>query len=428
MQSQGEASPHVPDPLEKLRGNWASAPRLTALFCLCLGGMLAAWLPMIWGTDGLHDSSGRLLGADFAAFYAAGKAALAGETIAPYRLDWFAAHLKSVFGPNMITLAWSYPPTVYLIAAPLALLPYSVALLVWLSATYLALIAVARAILGPAARHPLFWLAVIAYPGLFGNGVQGQGAFLTAALFGGALHFLDRKPVLSALLFALLAWKPQFGVLIPLALIAARRWTVIGYTAGFVAALCALTTALLGVDVWFAFLKGLEDTSAIVLERGAAGFYIMHSIFGALRHHGLGLAPAYIAQLMVLVTAAAMIWRVWESGADQRVKNAALVAGSALAVPYFIDYDLVVLAPAIAFAVSHGIERGFKPWLQTALALAFIVPPLARYSTFFLGLPLGFFAAGLLFTIILPGKLKQSQVKLGLDPVSVDASGRKRYF
>ena len=69
----------------------------------------------------------------------------------------------------------------------------------------------------PAAR-PL--LIAAAFPAVFVNIGHGQNGFLTAALLGGALHLLDRRPWLAGVLFGCLAYKPQFGVLIPFALLA----------------------------------------------------------------------------------------------------------------------------------------------------------------------------------------------------------------
>ena len=57
---------------------------------------------------------------------------------------------------------------------------------------------------------------------MFVNVGHGQNGFLTAALLGGALHWLDRRPWLAGVLIGCLAYKPQFGVLIPVALLAGR--------------------------------------------------------------------------------------------------------------------------------------------------------------------------------------------------------------
>ncbi len=40
----------------------------------------------------------------------------------------------------------------------------------------------------------------------------------------GALLQLDKRPVLAGILFGLLAYKPQFGLLIPFVLAASGRW------------------------------------------------------------------------------------------------------------------------------------------------------------------------------------------------------------
>ena len=74
--------------------------------------------------------------------------------------------------------------------------------------------------------------------------------------------------------------------------------------------------------------------------------------------------------------------RVWRgSGAATpryELKAAALAVGCLLATPYVLDYDLVVLAIAIAFFARHGFANGFRDYEITLLAAAWVVPLLAR--------------------------------------------------
>ena len=84
-------------------------------------------------------------------------------------------------------------------------------------ASLAAYLAVIRAILPP----PETPLTAAALPAVFVNIGQGQNGFLTAALLGGALHWLNRKPWLAGVLIGCLAYQPQFGVLIPIALLPA---------------------------------------------------------------------------------------------------------------------------------------------------------------------------------------------------------------
>jgi hypothetical protein len=49
-----------------------------------------------------------------------------------------------------------------------------------------------------------------------------------------------------------------------------------------------------------------------------------------------------------------------------------------LATPYSLDYDLMLLAPAVAFLAIDGMNRGFAPWQKTMLAMLWIVPLVTR--------------------------------------------------
>jgi hypothetical protein len=65
--------------------------------------------------------------------------------------------------------------------------------------------------------------------------------------------------------------------------------------------------------------------------------------------------------------ASALGW-LWRSSAAYPLKAAALAIGCALATPYSLDYDLMLLAPAIAYLALDGWARGFAPWQKTVLA------------------------------------------------------------
>ncbi len=83
------------------------------------------------------------------------------------------------------------------------------------------------------------------------------------------------------------------------------------------------------------------------------------------------------------------------------MKAAALIAGSMLATPYLLDYDLMIAAPAIAFLVAHGLREGFAPYEKSALAFVFIAPLLTRAVAEQIFVPLGLAAIVLLFGTVL---------------------------
>ena len=133
---------------------------------------------------------------------------------------------------------------------------------------------------GRSPPRPGVWLPALAFPAVFVNLGHGHNGFLTAALIGGALLVLDRRPLLAGVLIGCLAYKPQFGVLIPLVLAATGRWRVIAAAAATVVAFVAgHAGSSFGGATWVAFWQSMTLTQRIVLEEGATGFHKMQSVF-----------------------------------------------------------------------------------------------------------------------------------------------------
>ncbi len=119
-------------------------------------------------------------------------------------------------------------------------------------------------------------------------------------------------------------------------------------------------------------------TRLVILEQGATGWYKIQSVFSWVRMWGGGIDLAYALQgAVTILVAAALAW-LWRSPAAFPLKAAALLIGTPLATPYSLDYDLMLLAPAIAYFALEGIARGFGPYEKTILAALWIVPLVAR--------------------------------------------------
>ena len=357
-------------------GAWLTRERvrLVAIVLLAASAIGAGYL--IATSDGLNDRFGRPLGTDFSNVYAAGTYVLEGRPSAPFEPATQHTREQAIFGPATPFYGWHYPPFFLGLAALLATMPYWLALLVWQGTTLGLYLGSVRAILG--ARDSLWLLAALAFPAVFINLGQAHNGFLTAALFGAALTQLNTRPWLAGILFGLLAYKPQFGLLIPLVLIVGGHWRTIFAAAAIVALLAAAVTLAFGVDVWTAFLASTHFTRDVVLEQGGTGWHKIQSVFSWVRMWGGGITLAYAMQAAVTATiAAALIW-LWRSKAVYPLKAAALIVGCLLATPYSLDYDLMLLAPAIAFLAADGFHRGFSPWEKTTLAALWIVPLVTR--------------------------------------------------
>jgi hypothetical protein len=110
---------------------------------------------------------------------------------------------------------------------------------------------------------------------------------------------------------------------------------------------------------------------------------------------------AYAVQgAVTLGIGAALVW-LWRTPSSFALKAAALCLAAILATPYSLDYDLMVLAPALAFLAVDGLARGFGPWEKTALAFLWVAPLIARGVAQAALIPLGVIAMLLMFVLVL---------------------------
>src|SRR4051812_44973538 len=327
-------------------GSWLTRERMRLVALAVLAASAIGLVFLLASSDGLNDRLGRPLGTDFSNVYAAGTYVLGGEPMAPFDPARQFAREQAIFGSATQFYGWHYPPLFLGVAALLALMPFALALAVWQGATLgfylwamILLFPRQSAEVGHSRTKKEWLLLALAFPAVFINLGHGHNGFLTAAIFAAALLQLDRRPIIAGVLFGLLAYKPQFGALIPLALAASGRWRSFAAAAATVALLAAAVTAAFGVDVWRAFLDSLGFTREVVLERGGTGWHKIQSVFSWVGMWGGGITLAYAVQgAASAAIAGALVW-LWRGPAAFRLKAAALVIGTLLATPYSLDYD-----------------------------------------------------------------------------------------
>ena len=386
-------------------GDWLTPARARGYSLILLVICALAMVGWIALSDGLIDRNGKPIGTDFSSFYAAGSLALEGKATGAYDMATHYAREQQLFGAHVPYYGWLYPPNFLLVAAPLAWLPYPLALAAWQGATLALYLAVIAAILYRARRENQMiaglWLPVAAaFPAVFINLGHGQNGFLSAALFGAALVSLPQRPVVAGALFGLLAYKPQFALVIPFALVAAGQWRTCVAAAVTVIALAGASAMLFGADAWWSFLASTDTSRKLLLEAGNVGFEKLQSVFAAVRILGGGVTLAYWVQAAVSVAAVCGTAWVWHSSQDRNEKAALLLAATALASPHILDYDLMLLAPAIAFFVAARSDGRFRDYELTLLAAVWITPLLARPVAGLTGIPIGFLASLTLFGLI----------------------------
>jgi alpha-1,2-mannosyltransferase len=382
-------------PRQGLRtGEWLTAARASGYSLILLGVCAIAMIGWIAVSDGLIDRNGKPIGSDFSSFYAAGSLVLDGRANDVYDMAMHYAREQQIFGAATPYYGWLYPPIFLLVATPLALMPYPLALAVWQISTFALYLSVIGAIVRRMRQRGIaigpIWLPIAAgFPAVFVNLGHGQNGFLTAGLFGAALLALPTRPVISGVLFGLLAYKPQFALIVPIALLAAGQWRTVVAAGITVMALVAVTSLAFGADLWLAFATSTETSRKLLLENGDVGFEKLQSVFAAVRLWGGGIPLAYAVQGVASAAAVCGTAWIWRSSGDRDLKAALLIIATLLASPHVLDYDLTMLAPAIAFTVSAGIAGGFRDYEISVLAAAWIVPLLSRSIAGVTGIPLG---------------------------------------
>ena len=352
---------------------WLTPDRLRAYATI----LILAAVPMIAWTlagPGITDPLGRPVGTDFLSFWTVSWALLHGQAHTIYHPEALAGLEQAMIHPARTAFyAWEYPPNALLIVYPLALLPYLWSLTLWLvlgAALYLT--ALWRIL-----PRPLTLWAGLAYPAVLVTIGHGQNALLTTGLLGWGVLLLDRRPVTAGILFGILAFKPQLALLVPVALIAIGQWRAIG-AAMFTLLVLAMTSDILfGSCVWAGFRANLPFAGQM-LESGLVPYYKFASVFAAVRLlGGTPAAAAAIQALAALGLAAIIVW-CWRHSPDTAIRGASLAAALPLASPFFLDYDLVVVALVMAWLVQIQGRRGARPWERTILAANAIAPLVSR--------------------------------------------------
>jgi len=354
---------------------WLGRKRVLAYAGTLLAMELATFLFLVAGTHGLIVPSGQPTTTDFASFYAAGALADGGAPAAAYDQAKHYAAEEQVTAPGIGYQFFFYPPVYLLLCAALARLPYLVAFVAFEAATLVLYLLVARRTLDEPGWAAI--LPILAFPSVFWTMGLGQNAFLTAALFGAALLLIDRRPVRSGVLFGLVCYKPHLGLLIPIALVAGRRWQAFLAAAATAALLVMASVLLFGWTTWRDYLA-LAAGSGATYESGRIDFAGFVNLFGGIRLLGGSPYLAYAAQGVITLIGAVLVIFVWRRNLSLPVRAAALAAAAVAAAPVALLYDLMLAAIAGTWLVRAARQGGFLPWEKITLATLFILPLFMR--------------------------------------------------
>lgn len=332
----------------------------------------------------LVSRDGTPVGGDFISIYTAGALVIEGRTDVLYDFAVQQQTQGRIVGVDDYHALCSFvnPPAVAAVFAPLALLPYRVAYLVYTGLMLGAFLLAFRTLRPHLSALRDHWGTVVGLSFLFYpfaiTITGGQNTALTFLLMAATYAYLRRgNDVLAGLTLGLMFYKPQFALLLALLLMMRGKFRVLATTAAVALAYYFVSAALCGVR-W-----PLEMTEALAvywpLEDSFNGMNSI-SLIGFCEHV---LPAAYFkpigAALCVAVFAAvAFAWR----RADMTDKSfarlwAAAICATILVSPHTQWYDggLALLAVLLTLNALMKSNQTISTNTRLALLVGFFIAP-----------------------------------------------------
>jgi hypothetical protein len=319
-----------------------------AILALCL------WAVYAWNvaTPGLRDRNGNLKGTDFSHLYTLGSVGLAHRVADLYNMDTQAeltAHrIPAAAGIRYIPL---YPPQISVFFAPLAILPYATALVIWLAISSLAygLCCYAVWLACPRLRNEgrTVLLLAIAFPGFFHLIVWGQTSAIALTCFTVGFFLLrDERPFLAGLALGCLIFKPQLGIAAAFVFAYMRAWRVIAGGVLSAAAQLAVPALYYGAESLRAWMRALSSVVYNVTLAEPRPYQTLSlRTFWTMLIPGRALPFAvYVLSVLAILGLVAAIWS-HPPRLPFALRYSSLLVASVLVAPHLLVYDVAILAP-----------------------------------------------------------------------------------
>ncbi|ABE39345.1 conserved hypothetical protein [Rhodopseudomonas palustris BisB5] len=325
------------------------------------------------------------LGTDWAVFWGAIRAMLDGNLPLIMDGDRFTAFLNDSLRDWLtVPLAyrpWFYPPSFLVLLLPFAPLGFIGSYFAFQIVTAAALVAALLVGADRPDRARFVALAALLSPAAAITLADGQCSFLVAALIVAGFRALPDRPLLAGAVLGLLSFKPQFAVLIPVALIAAGQWRALLATAGSALALAAASALIFGLDIWIWWLpKLIENMVSADPKWVSYGRIWGHSVWACAKLLGAGETLASTLQAAAVVVAVVITALSFRIRGMPDLRLAVLLAATILAAPHSGPYDALLLVVALTlWFASFTSTPGPLPWL---VATAIWVVPLASPAVY----------------------------------------------
>jgi Glycosyltransferase family 87 len=315
-----------------------------------VGGVALGFLASLMSGDGASTIGGRL-GADYPAFYAAGRIIVEGDGRDLYRWERQLLAQQGLFPPQEnLFMPFPYPAFVAVAYSPLALLSYRVSYFIHTmfmsGALLLALWAMRPMSTAIAEQSFLVFALLIFYYPLLKSIIGGQNTVITLLLVALLWRAVtDGKDFRAGVCLGLLLFKPQYGLPIIGLFLLSGRWKVVAASA-----LTGLVQWVIGVwisgwgwvSVWVGYANWVARTAAnIDKHNGISWIGFLEGILGTESRFG-----AALAYILAGITVAVTCWVWWRRARRQEFSaQMGIAMGSVLLIPpHAFYYDAGLLA------------------------------------------------------------------------------------
>ncbi|HVO04020.1 MAG TPA: glycosyltransferase family 87 protein [Candidatus Cybelea sp.] len=338
-----------------------------------------------------HD----VIAVDFMTFWFASKLILQGDLATVFQPWPFSHAMQAFIGGPPAFQPFPYPPSALWFTLPWALLPYGASLALWLGSTFALFAWSLRRFFASTGTCALVLMAA---PSSLVNIIDGQNGFLSAALLCGGLLLVERRPLVAGLLFGLLTFKPQLGILLPFILLAGGWYRAFAAAVVVAIALQAASLAILGSAPWLQYLGDTLPFQRVFLETGTGPFVVMvPTFFMSARFLGLPNEVGYGVQIAMALAALVLCCWVARAKVPLERKLPVLIMGPLLASPYCFNYDMGLATAAVVIAWNTAPKP--EPWERIAYAIAWLLP-VAMVAYGIMGLPVAPVALWLTFWVL----------------------------
>ena len=317
----------------------------------------------------------------FVAYYAAARLLIDGR-LGPSAYDdvWFGEYVQQLTESNIREIFTPNPPTMALMAAPIAALDHETARTIWLWVSLTAFggavfaLAKLREQCGPV-PIPQLLLAMLA-PAVFSNLRIGQGYLIVFALFAAAVLWLVQRRDLrgGVALGAVLGLKLS-GIALLVILAAQQRWRAIGSAALVAVALAVAVTPFIDAAMW----PQHPDVVRAFVQRQSGSVTAYQTTLSLFRRlcvadpawnpspaascEGIAFAIPYtLIAIAIVITAVAVFW-----SNQPRMAAPAGAVLSLLALPAAAEVHFVLLGIPLVLITM-------RPWELATIGALLIVP------------------------------------------------------